>query len=95
MTNDDGTDSGWALLLSLQAGRHVDFVFLVHLCKTFESQNSTMPRIHVQGLDAEARRKHPREFSLLQQLTGSEGIDSEVRWHVCCHMLILGASSGC
>jgi hypothetical protein len=34
-----------------------------------------MPR--VSGVDAAARKKHPREFSLLQQL-GGESVDAEV-----------------
>jgi len=38
-----------------------------------------MPRINIQNVDAAARHKFPREFSILQQLDGGSGVDSEVR----------------
>lgn len=41
-----------------------------------------MPRIAVSGVDAAARQKFPREFSLLQQLGGTD-VEAEVRAPCC------------
>lgn len=70
------------------------YLLILHLILLLESlprpslQNrSRMPR--VSGVDAAARKKHPREFSLLQQL-GGESVDAEVgaacdaRSWICC-----------